>query len=263
MKFIESNLSVIKIIFFLLYSVVAVFVDIERPWIHWTWPVFIALIAALIGLEIFQHRRNKETPIEKFRRYLSDFGGWVKTELKDYYVADPRFTISSIEQEKLHLDYQQEWTRGEIGYHYEIGNTAYYVGAFMNELLLRKIHIVVFDGGKKITVAPNWEPIGRGRFYYYLADSIEYAYKEYLARERGEDHACGIRQSDVSGTFNIPVLKDEKELRKFIIYCDEPADDPTTEENNEQIAIFYNLLVKYHNFKQRNGRHEKSQSSCL
>jgi hypothetical protein len=246
--FIDSHLSLAKAVLFVVFGVVAVFVDIARPLTHWTWPTFIVLALLLVALEIYQGRRENAPPLTKFRRYLLDFGGWEKTDTTDYYVADPDFTISSVEQD-IPLDYQQEWTRGEIGYHYQTGNAAYHTGAFKSGVLLHKIHIVIFDGGKKSAVAPDWEAIGRGRIYFYRSDSIDYAYQRYLAQERGKDDSRGIRKSGSGETFDIPVFKDSKEVQRFATYCNEPTSDPASDAD-EQVEIFFGLLEKYKNFKQ-------------
>jgi hypothetical protein len=246
--FIYSHLSLAKAVLFVLFGVVAVFVDIARPVTHWTWPTFIVLALLLVFLEICQGRRESAPPLTKLRRYLLDFEGWEKTSSADYYFADPDFTVSEVEQEES-LDYQQEWTRGEIGYHYETGNAAYYMGAFKSGVLLHKIHIVIFDGGKKIAVSPDWEAIGRGRIYFYRSDSIDYAYQRYLTQERGEDHSRGIRKSGSKETFDIPVFEDSKEVQRFVTYCNEPTSAPASDAN-EQVEVFFSLLEKYQNFKQ-------------
>lgn len=180
-----------------------------------------------------------------------DFGGWEKTGSGDYYTSDPEFTISPLESETSFLAYQDEWTRGEIGYHYESGNDAYYMGAFKGGLLLKKIHVVIFDGGKKTIVAPDWEAIGRGRFYFYLSDSIKYVYQLYLSQEHGVNHSCGIIRAD-AGHFDIPVLKNAEELEKFLAYCGEARCEPASNEG-EQNKIFYDLLDKYKAFKKQSG----------
>lgn len=247
---LESYSSLLKAVLFILFGVVAVFIDVEQSLTHWTWPVFVFLAAGLVGLEIYHHRQDKESPLSKMRKNLLDVEGWGKSGSSDYYVANPEFTLSPVDEDMPHLDYRQEWTRGEIGYHREIGNNAYYVGACKSGLLLKKIHIVVFDGGKKIAVAPDWVAIGEGRFYFYLKDSVDYAYQQYLAHERGKDHSCGLRRTDTSGAFDIPVLKNLDELKKFTDYCDKPAISPTTKES-EQAEIFYSLLDKFNTFKQQ------------
>lgn len=245
--FFDSHLSVIKAVLFILFGVVAVFVDTERPLDLWLWSVFFILVISLIVLEIYHHHRDNLPPFSKLRKYLLDFGGWKGAGEVDYYISDPDFTLSPLEDEASFLAYQDEWTRGEVGYHYEAGNSAYYMGAFKGELLLEKIHVVIFDGGKKTIVAPDWEPIGCGRFYFYLSDSIKHAYQLYLSQERGVNQSCDLRRTD-GGCFDIPVLKNAIELKRFLEHCEEASCEPTSNES-EQNKIFYELLEKYKTFK--------------
>ncbi|WP_284893768.1 hypothetical protein [Cobetia amphilecti] len=249
-ELMKSYSSLLKAVLFVLFGVIAVFIDIDQSITHWTWPVFIFLAVALIGLEAYHHRQDKVSPLVKIKKYLLDVDGWGKSGSSNYYIANVEFIISPIEEEVPHLDYRQEWTRGEIGYHSETGNHAYQMGAFKSGLLLKKIHIVIFDGGKKIAVAPDWVAIGKGRFYFYTKNSVDYAYQQYLTHERGIDHSCGLRRTDTRGAFDIPVLNCLNELQKFTDYCDEPAMSPTTQEG-EQADIFYYLLDKFNTFKQQ------------
>ena len=247
--FFDNHLSLLKAIFFILFGVVALFVDLQGSVKYWAWLALLILSISLIALEIYHHHLSKASPLAKLKKYLSDLNGWDKAGAGDYYISDPDFTLSPLEDEASFLAYQDEWTRGEIGYHYEAGNAAYYIGALKGGLLLNKIHVVIFDGGKKMVVAPDWEAVGRGRFYFYLGDSIKYAYQLYLSQERGVNHSYGIRRAD-EGCFDIPVLKDAKELEKFLAYCGEAHCEPSSKED-EQNEIFYSLLDKYNTFKQR------------
>lgn len=249
--FFDNHMSLIKAVLFILFGVVAVFVDIDRPLNFCLWFVFFILVISLIALEIYHHRRDNVPPLIKLRRYIFDWVGWEKTGAGDYYISDSDFTLSPLEDEAPLLAYRDEWTRGEIGYHYEAGNDAYYIGAFKGGLLLKKIHVVIFDGGKKVIVAPDWESVGRGRFYFYLGDSIKYAYQLYLSHERGVNQSCNIRRTD-GGCFDIPVLKNEIELKKFLAYCEEVRCDHASNEH-EQNKIFYELLEKYKTFKMQGG----------
>lgn len=227
--FFDSHLSLTKAVFFILFGVAAVFIDTDRPLNFFLWASFSILALSLLALEIYQHRLDKASPLAKLKKYLLDFYGWRKTEANDYYISDPDFTISPLEDEAPLLAYQDEWTRGEIGSHYEVGNSAYYMGVFKDGLLLHKIPIVVFDGGKKIIVSPSWEAFGCGRFYFYLNNSINYAYQLYLSQERGVNYSFGIRRTD-TGCFDIPVLKGQDELDKFIAHCGEVPCTPSSKK---------------------------------
>lgn len=145
---VESYSSLLKAVLFVLFGVVAVFIDVDQSPTHWTWPVLF-LAVGLVGLEIYHHRQDKASPLLKMRKSLFDVEKWKKSGSSDYYVANPGFTLSTIEEEQPHLDYRQEWTRGEIGYHSEIGNDAYYVGAFKSGLLLKKYTLWFLTAAKK------------------------------------------------------------------------------------------------------------------
>ena len=53
------------------------------------------------------------------------------------------------------------------------------VGSNCVATMLRRIHYVSFDNRKKGMVAPEWKPIGKGRFYFYGAGSVEYAVQQF------------------------------------------------------------------------------------
>lgn len=248
-NFINRNISLIKAILFILFGIVAVFVDFESPVRLWSWVSFFALAISLVGLEIHQHLQSNISPINKVIKYLLHFDGWAKSGDSDYYITDSEFKASPLDSESNFLGFNQEWVRGEIGYHYQKGNSAYYVGVFKSNLLLHKIHIVIFDGGKKNIVAPSWVPVGSGRFYFYLKSNIEYVYQCYLSHEVGKDYSRDIRRSDCNEVFDIPVLDDEAELKKFITFCNESASEPETDEHI-QTELFLKLLEKYSQFKQ-------------
>lgn len=195
----------------LVLTVFAPFVGLSNPYDHWTWYVFGFLALSIFILEVAIYKQDNIVPEQRLRQYLLDYEGWKRADEIEYYVADPQFTIRDVDDNGT-LDFQQEWTRGEIGRHYDTGNAAYYLGFFKGETLLCKVHIVLFDAGKKIVVSPDWQAIGKGRIYYYLSDSVGYAYQRFLSRERGIDYSKSIRAPDRSGVFDIPVFKNAKEL---------------------------------------------------
>ena len=66
------------------------------------------------------------------------------------------------------MDSPQEWTRGEIR---TDDNHAGWYELRCHQTRLRRIHQVSFENHKKSMVAPVWKAVGRGRFYFYRADS--------------------------------------------------------------------------------------------
>ncbi|QKS10008.1 hypothetical protein HT745_16675 [Pseudosulfitobacter pseudonitzschiae] len=248
MRFFTNHVSVAKGILLLAFAAVAPFVDLNNPITHWAWVLFVLLSVGIFSLEVLDFKQKKIPPEDNVRMYLLDFDGWKRSGDVDYYVADPRFTIREL-QDSTSLDFQQEWTRGEIGSHYDHGNAAFYLGVYFGDTLLRKIHVVLFDGGKKIVVAPAWESIGNGRIYYYVADSIEYAYQRFLCRERGVDFSKSISGPGRSDSFDIPVFRDASELKKYLSqYGGEPVN--STSDRDEQNRLFSENLEKFRCFKE-------------
>ncbi|MBL4806498.1 MAG: ATP-binding protein [Rhodobacteraceae bacterium] len=199
-----------------------------------------------------------QSPLDRMKIFLcqpqEEWGDW--NEEYQFYKQVPEFIIDFRDENKLPLDYTQEWTRGEIGSHYQTGNWAYYACLKFRQTTLYKVHVVLFDGGKKNIAAPSWEPLNRGRFYYYLEDSIEYTFQKYIANGHQKDNSLDISSGTAlsdwnESTFSIPVLKNKSELEKFIEFVCErhPQDDEHSRDTNEQNRIFMKNLELYEEFR--------------
>ncbi|MDD3182960.1 MAG: putative DNA binding domain-containing protein [Alphaproteobacteria bacterium] len=200
---------------------------------------------------MWQERFGLTLPIfERFKIYLKDHKSWNAEEYVSYYTLMPEFSIRCDDAD-YSLDYTQEWTRGEIGSHYASGNNAHYMNACYHQTVIAKIHLVGFDGGKKHIVAPDWSPYGSGRIYYYLQDSLEYAYQMHLAGRYGEDHSQQIcyTSGNYLNTFSIPLFRDKGDLASFISYAQKPATDRSETNKEEQTKIFYEALEAYNRFR--------------
>ena len=82
-------------------------------------------------------------------------------------------------------------TRGEVR---TDNNYAGWYELRYHQTVLRRVRYVGFDDGKKSMVAPDWEPIGKGRFYFYKADSLMYAIQRFCATTRARrDDSKGLR----------------------------------------------------------------------
>lgn len=243
-KLLLEQLTFLKIVIVAIMGITAFFVKKENVWSHWSWIVYGALFVLYLAAEFVQHKQNARSPLEKIKKHLLDFNGWTQggVENSDYYNVAPEYTIRANDEEN-HLDFTQEWTRGEIGASYNTGNSAYYADLYFYETCLKQIHIVIFDGGKKTVVAPNWEAIGTGRIYFYLENSVEYAYQKFLSSLHQKDFSKNIRKQDGQGSFDIPVFKNEAELDKFIVSCNQDLADPET-NREQQNKIFYQLVDK-------------------
>lgn len=138
-----------------------------------------------------------KTPLEKAKRYLDDPTEWVAVseggflgQPYQYYRNFPEFTLRTAEAEEV-IARNEEWTRGETG---RDNNSAWYDEVYYHQTLLARARVVTFDDRKKTMVAPNWEPRGAGRFYFYEKESIEYVLQAFLSQSRaGEDHSKNLR----------------------------------------------------------------------
>ena len=186
-------------------------------------------------------------PLERVKRYLSEPDTWVSMvksgcNMNFHYTTFPEFTLKVTDAED-YMACNQEWTRGELR---SDNNYAGYYEIYYHQTLLARIHYVSFDDHKKSMVAPKWEPLGAGRFYFYEADSINYAVQKFYSSITREDYSTtlSIRVKGEAGDearsrwgyqMKIPVLHAgelDKFLRTFNGYKDiEPSRD--IEEQNE------------------------------
>ena len=232
---------------------------IASLWASWVFIPNFLLVALMVMLEFYEYKTSSLPLRQKVASYIRDMKSWSygdHKKLAEYYNPNPMFTITAVtdEDERKDFDnlaYDLEWNRGEIGASNKIGNRAYYRKILYGTSVIARIHIVEFDNGKKTIVAPEWEDIGKGRFYFYLKDSVEYAYQCFLANQYRADHSKGLRKREAAGYFDIPILKSEKELNEFVQYCDMGDTASPETDKEEQNRIFYRLLEKYAEFKNR------------
>ena len=109
-----------------------------------------------------------QSPLERFKLLLAEPDAW--TQMSDqpisgnsmyYHDTFPEFTVRVADSDLL--DYNQEWTRGEIR---TDKNVAWLFELYYHQTLLHRTHYVSFDDRRKRMVAPNWEPRGRGRLLF-------------------------------------------------------------------------------------------------
>ena len=108
-----------------------------------------------------------------------------------YHSVFPEFTLKVAEASDV-VARHEEWTRGEVR---TDNNAAGYYKLYYHQTLLNRTRFVIFDDRKKSMVAPDWEPRGTGRFYFYKADSIAYALQRFWAGQGREDDSTtlGVR----------------------------------------------------------------------
>ena len=128
-----------------------------------------------------------KTPLERAKRYLDNPTEWVAVsgggflgQPYQYHRNFPEFTLRTAEAEEV-MARNEEWTRGEIR---KDNNSAWYDEVYYHQTLLARARVVTFDDRKKTMVAPNWEPRGAGRFYFYEKESIEYVLQAFLSQSK-------------------------------------------------------------------------------
>jgi hypothetical protein len=198
-----------------------------------------------------------KSPAARVKKYLLDVDNWVQDQSTAFYEPFPEFTIQEDFGALSGLASDQEWSRGEIGYHYTPGNSATQMLLRYHQTCLSKIHVVVFDGTKKSIVAPRWEAAGAGRFYYYLEESVDYAYQCHLvASESGKDHSRGLSftsGSEQNGIYDIPVFQNKNELKIFLSTFSDPPNLAPSTVASEQNRLWYDALGKYNKWKVENS----------
>ena len=192
---------------------------------------------------------------ERAKRLLAEPAAWWKSE-EDGFVCwhhrvFPEFTLKAASADS-HMVCDQEWTCGEV--RTDDNHTGQYEMRY-HQTVLRQVHYVVFDNGKKNIVAPDWEPIGKGRFYFYKADSLRYAIQRFWTTDGRGDDSKGLRireggeaareaRARWGGRLAIPVLKPD-ELDCFLKgrLCSSSCDpDPETDQDKQYELFLRNLL---------------------
>ena len=191
-------------------------------------------------------------PLERAKRYLLTPGTWISMSEDEFlgntfYHRDfPEFMLKVAEASEV-VARHEEWTRGEIR---TDNNAAGYYMLYYHQTLLNRTRFVIFDDRKKSMVAPDWEPRGAGRFYFYTADSIAYALQRYWVGQGRDDDSTTLRIRGEGEThtearalwtkgMRIPVLR-PGELEGFLGPKGErPMLHPCTNEIEQ-----YNLFIR-------------------
>ena len=209
-------------------------------------------------------------PLERARMYLVDPGEWaaVSEDPTDgfpyyYHREFPEFTLTTSGTDSPYIARNEEWTRGEIARH---NNSAGYYKLYYHQTLLNSTRFVSFDDHKKSMVAPDWEPLGAGRFYFYKADSIGYSFQRFLVSQEGQDYSESLRVRGESPIHDearrfwprgmkIPVLE-AWELESFLDGQEnEPRSWPGTDEA-EQYQLFLRNQLDFEKWRQQRQRTE-------
>ena len=208
-----------------------------------------------ISPEIERTRRERldVSPLERVKIYLSDPDAWIQSNtginFHAYYEIFPEFTLKVTDAED-DIACNEEWTRGETR---TDNNHAAYYEIHYHQTCLVRIRYVSFDDNKKSMVAPNWEPCRAGRFYFYEADSIDYAVQLYHSIRHDEDHSTTLLIGGEGKTsyqarsrwgryMKIPILR-TGELNEFLgPHSDRAFIDKSQNEAEEYESFLRNQL---------------------
>ncbi len=208
------------------------------------------------------------TPLERFKIYLKDSKNWKSVSslssnnrIEFFYELFPEFTIQRTDIDHGMEHHNFEWARGELGYFYnQFANHTSVIELCYHNTPLAYIALATFDASKKTIVAPEWCPIGQGRFYYYLEDSLEYIYQRYfiVGHQHHKNDSTDLSYTSdkpniISDTvFSIPILENQRDLEEFINFANTKLGitkanvniNPLTDEG-QQNKFFYQLLEYY------------------
>ena len=198
-------------------------------------------------------------PLERAKIYLNDPDAWIQsnTEINFhvYHEIFPEFTLKVTDAEDC-TACNEEWTRGESR---TDNNHAGYYEIRYHQTCLARIRYVSFDDNKKSMVAPNLERCGAGRFYFYEADSINYAVQIYRSYGR-EDHSKTLSidgEGKISNQarsrwgryMKIPVLR-TGELNEFL---DLHKPIEKSQDEAEQYELFLRNQLEFENWRNGSG----------
>lgn len=208
------------------------------------------------------------SPLDRAKKYLAEKDSWklIDAEAIYHYKQFPEFTIQEIKSctcsslcdcsSELECC-NQEWTRGEL-INYKTAekhnkNYALIYKIKFHQTTLATITIIVFDDKKKTIVLPEWKVYRGGRIYYYLKNSIEYAYQKFLVI----DYSISLRFTSEcrKGNFSIPIFEDERDLQDFLEFVsDDNSYEPVMDNDMDlQNEIFYESIDKYIEYKKLNN----------
>ncbi|MCB4763707.1 MAG: hypothetical protein LGB78_07370, partial [Sulfurovum sp.] len=195
-----------------------------------------------------------QDPPERMQIYLKKYEGWKSFDGIYFCKQHPEFTIKPIDKDDYNGNETREWARGEIGYHYEIGNGTDVFGLYYHTTLMDEVIHVFFDGGKKNIVNPSYEPIGKGRIYYYLEDSLQYALHKFFVAGDDKDHSKNILSTN-NTIFDIPLFSNRNELENFLsdikeaLEISNEANKLPEKDKEKQNKLFYSYIDFYEKWR--------------
>ncbi len=129
------------------------------------------------------------TPFEKLRYILLQKSKWKVTENFSYYIQNPEYTLIR--------DIDYEYGRSAEFYAYNMDDTNVMYGTISVNYFGTKLYdnqTVSLDGGRYITVVPEWGTISQDKYHrntdsfkYFIKDDILYDLHRYLINEDSYD----------------------------------------------------------------------------
>ena len=202
-------------------------------------------------------------PLDRAKRCLWEPDAWLPMS-EDEFMVDtfyhsvfPEFTLKVAEASDV-IARHEEWTRGEVRTDKNV--TGYYK-LYYHQTLLNRTRYVIFDDRKKSMVAPDWEPRGTGRFYFYRVDSIAYALQTFWSRQRRDDDSATLMIRGKGETHNEARTLWPKGIRIPVLYPGElegflgPKEkrtmlNPCTDET-EQYNLFLRNQLDFEEWRKR------------
>ena len=174
-----------------------------------------------------------------------------------YHRVFPEFTLG-VDGASDIVATNEEWTRGEIR---TDNNMAGHYKLYYHQILLNRTRFVVFDDRKKSMVAPDWEPRGRGRFYFYHANSLPYALQIFSSRREHGDDSVELRIRGNGNVYDearafwprgmrIPVLK-PGELEGFLGPKENRIRLDPSRDETQQYKLFLRNQLDFEEWRMR------------
>ena len=202
------------------------------------------------------------SPLDRMKLYLTETDSWEPSNragenLLEHHKNFPEFTLRVTEAEEF-IARNEEWTRGEVR---RDNNNAGYYEIRYHQTCLARVRYVSFDDHRKSMVAPNWEPRGAGRFYFYEAHSVNHAVQNWHASRVREDHSTTLLirvKGDSSKQarmrwghhLTIPVVSKE-ELEEFLGHRNEREHIEPSQNKVEQYELFFRNLLDFDDWRKK------------
>ena len=200
------------------------------------------------------------SPLERVKGYLRDENSWAQVseeefgEVYRYHRIHPEFTLKVAYPEYNSVVFNDEWTRGESR---KDGNSESFRLLYYHQTPLHRARYIAFDGGNKSMVAPDYRPRGRGRFYFYDVNSVDFALQRFYSQVSGDDSkqlrigGQGPDSEEARGRWghqmSIPVLRGH-ELDQFL--GDQESLDACSNES-EQYQLFLRNQLDFEEWRSK------------